>query len=75
MKQEEFLTELEDILQREDSCKVEDNIEDYDEWDSLSKMALMAFYDKQFGIKISLSQLSELKTVSDLIELAGENIQ
>ena len=75
MKQEEFLTELEDILQKEDSCKVEDNIEDYDEWDSLSKMALMAFYDKQFGIKISLSQLSELKTVSDLIELAGENIQ
>ena len=75
MKQEEFLTELEDILQKEDSCKVEDNIEDYDEWDSLSKMALMAFYDKQFGIKISLSQLSELKTVSDLIELAGENIK
>ena len=75
MTQEEFLTELADILQREVSCKVGDTIEDYDEWDSLSKMALMAFYDKQFGIKISLSQLSELKTVSDLIELAGENIQ
>lgn len=75
MKTEEFLSELEDILQREEPCKAEDNLEDYDEWDSLSKMAIMAYYGKTFGIKISLSQLSSLKTVSDLITLAGENIQ
>ncbi len=75
MKKADFLVELEDVLQREDSCNENDVLDDYEEWDSLSKMAVMAFYNKQFGIKISLNELKELKTVSDLIKLAGDNIQ
>ena len=75
MKKEDFLVELEDILQREETCKETDNLNDYDEWDSLSKMAIMAFYNKTFGIKIALNELKNLKTVSDLIKLAGDNIE
>lgn len=74
MNKADFLVELEDILQREEPCNENDNLEDYDEWDSLSKMAVMAYYDKNFKVKIGLNQLGELKTVSDLIKLAGENI-
>lgn len=74
MNKADFLVELEDILQREDPVSENDNLEDYDEWDSLSKMAVMAYYDKNFKIKIGLNQLGELKTVSDLIKLAGDNI-
>ena len=53
MKKSDFLVELEDILQREDECKETDNLTDYIEWDSLSKMSVMAYYDKTFGIKLS----------------------
>lgn len=74
MKKEDFLVELEDILQRDDACAEDDLLEDYDEWDSLSKMAVMAFYNKTFGIKIPLTEFKNLKTVSDLIKLAGDNI-
>lgn len=74
MNKADFLVELEDILQREEPCNENDNLEDYDEWDSLSKMAVMAYYDKNFKVKIGLNQLGEIKTVSDLIKLAGENI-
>lgn len=74
MNKADFLVELEDILQREEPVNENDNLEDYDEWDSLSKMAVMAYYDKNFKIKIGLNQLGELKTVSDLIKLAGDNI-
>lgn len=74
MNKADFLVELEDILQREEPCNENDTLEDYDEWDSLSKMAVMAYYDKNFKIKIGLNQLGELKTISDLIKLAGENI-
>ena len=79
MNKADFLVELEDILQREDPCSENDNLEDYDEWDSLSKMAVMAYYDKNFKVKIGkvkigLNQFGEIKTVSDLIKLAGENI-
>lgn len=74
MKQTDFLIELEDILQREETCKVNDILEDYEEWDSLSKMSLMAYYDKNFNIKLSLNSFSNLITVKDLIDLAGEKI-
>lgn len=75
MNKQDFLVELEDILQREDACNETDVLADYEEWDSLSKMAIMSYYNKQFGIKISLNELKELKTVEDLIKLAGDNIQ
>ena len=75
MKKSDFLVELEDILQREDDCKETDNLIDYDEWDSLSKMSIMAYYDKTFGIKLSLNDLKTVSTVSELIKLAGDNIE
>ncbi len=75
MNKADFLTELEDILQREEPCRENDNLNDYDEWDSLSKMAVMAFYNKNFGIKITLNELKNFNTVADLIKLAGDNIQ
>lgn len=74
MKKEEFLVELEDILQREEPCLETDILEDYEEWDSLSKMAMMAFYNKNFGIKIQLNKFANIELVSDLIKLAGDNI-
>lgn len=74
MNKSDFLVELEDILQREEPCSENDSLDQYEEWDSLSKMAVMAFYNKNFGISVSLKDLSSLSTVSDLIKLAKGNI-
>lgn len=74
MKKEEFLVELEEVLQREEACNATDILEEYEEWDSLSKMAVMAFYSKNFGINITLNDIKSLKTVEDLIKLAGDKI-
>lgn len=70
MNKEQFLTELQDVLQRDDPVLENDVLADYDEWDSLSKMATMAFFNKNFGVKISLKEIGELKTVKDLLNLA-----
>ena len=75
MNKAEFLVELEDVLQREESCSENDDLHSHEEWDSLSKMAVMAYFDKNFGIKLTLKDLKEVNTVSDLIKLAGEKIQ
>ena len=75
MEKKDFLVELEDILQREEPCNETDLLENYEEWDSLSKMALMAFFDKKFGIKLSLKDFKEFKTVEDIIKIAGDNIK
>lgn len=74
MKKEEFLIALEDILQREEACSETDNLNDYDEWDSLSKMATMAYFVKSFGIRLTLNDFKNINSVSDLISLAGEHI-
>lgn len=74
MNKSEFLVALEDILQREDACHEGDDLNTYAEWDSLSKMSLMAYYDRYFGIKISLDDLKNVNYVSDLLGLAGDKI-
>jgi len=75
MNKADFLVELEDILQREEPCNMDDVLADYEEWDSLSKMSVMAFYSKTFGVAVTLNDLKDLKTVADLIKLAGDKIQ
>ena len=75
MTRDDFLVELEDILQRDEVCAVNDFLDSYEEWDSLSKMALVAYFDKNFGVKLSLNSFKNLKTVADLMTLAGDKIQ
>ena len=74
MKKEEFLVALEDILQTEDPIEENQNLVDLEEWDSLSKMAVMAYFKKTFGIGLVLTALKDVKTPADLISLAGDNI-
>lgn len=74
MNKTDFLIELEDILEREEECNAADKLDEYEEWDSLSKMAVMAFFDKQFNIKIEFGELQDIKTVEDLIALSNGNI-
>ncbi len=74
MKTQEFLVVLEDVLQLEDAINEKQNLEELEEWDSLSKMAVMAYYKKNFGVEITLNDLKDIKSVSDLIKLAGDNI-
>ena len=74
MKKEEFLTDLMDVLQRESNCEINDNLDDYEEWDSLSKMAVMEYFKKKFSIIIPLNELKKIKYVSDLLNIAGKNI-
>ena len=75
MNKNEFLTQMQDILQRDDASHETDVLADYEEWDSLSKMAVMAYFYQTFGIKITLAEMSALQNVSDLIRLAGDNVR
>ena len=74
MKKEQFLEEMIDVLQTEEELSLDTVLDDLDEWDSLSKMAVMAFYNKNFGIKIALNEFKNIKTVLDLVKLAGDKI-
>ena len=71
MNREEFLEQMQDVLQMEDDLSFDMNLEDIEEWDSLSMMATMAFLDKEFGVKTGFSDLKAFKTVEDIAQKAG----
>lgn len=75
MTKENFLVELEDILQVDTPVTENCELKTMEEWDSLSKMAVMAFFKKHFSIELALNHLGQIRTPADLISMAGEHIR
>lgn len=72
MNKEEFLTKIGDILQYEvDKLNLNTNLLDLEEWDSISKISTIAFFDSELGKKITSENLNNVKNISDLIKMAG----
>ena len=71
MTKEEFMEQMQDVLQTEETLTAETMLVDLEEWDSLSIMATMAFVDKNFGIKLKMSDFKEIETMSDLMGHVG----
>lgn len=68
MTHDEFLTEMQDVLQTETTLTPVIALDELEEWDSLSIMATMAFLDKNFGVKMKLSDFKGLVTIGDLMD-------
>ena len=71
MTKEEFVVQMQDVLQTETNLTLETVLNDLDEWDSLSMMATMSFLDKNFGVKLKISDVKALKTIGDIAVKAG----
>lgn len=71
MSKEEFLVQMQDVLQTETELTMETVLDELDEWDSLSMMATMAFLDKNFGVKMKIADIKVLATIGDIAAKAG----
>ena len=71
MTKDEFLVEMQDVLQTDETLTVDTVLTDLAEWDSLAVMATMAFLDRNFGVKLKISDVKELKTIGDIVTRAG----
>lgn len=43
------------------------------EWDSLGNFALLLLIEEHFGIKFTMNELSEIKTIEEIMERLREN--
>ena len=75
MKKAEFLAKLQEALREDNPIKEDDVLEDQDYWDSMSQMAVIAFFNKELKIQISYEEITYVSTVADLIKLAKDRIQ
>ena len=71
MTKDEFMVEMQDVLQTETELTADTVLSDLDEWDSLSIMATMAFLDKHFGVKMKLADFRALSTIGDIAAKVG----
>lgn len=70
MSQQEKINLLEEIMEiDEGTLSLDDILEDYDEWDSVTALSLIALMDERFGKIIAGEDIKKLKTVSDVLML------
>ena len=71
MNREDFLEKMQDVLQMEYELTFDTVLEDLDEWDSLAMMAVTAFLDKNFNLKLTFNDFKNFKTVEDIAKKVG----
>ncbi|PML53291.1 acyl carrier protein [Vibrio lentus] len=70
MDKNQFLEELTDILQLEDTVSSEVILADLEEWDSMAFLGVISFFDMEFGKTITQQELRAVLTVEDLYVLS-----
>lgn len=65
---EKLIAAFKEALQIEDrELETSDIFRDYPEWDSLSRLSLIAALDEQFDLQIEDKEFEQLKTVGDVL--------
>ena len=60
---------LEEILEADEgTLKVEDCLEDIDEWDSMSKLYLVSYVKKEMNMRLTVDEIKNFKTVQDICD-------
>lgn len=67
----EFIIEMQDVLQTEESLSADTPLETLPEWDSLAVMSTMAFLDRNFNVKTAMADYALMKTIGDIAVKAG----
>lgn len=70
MKKEEFIIELQEIMEIDDDIEENMQLKDIAEWDSLARLTFMSFLDSEFGINVTSDEVKESTNVADLLAFA-----
>lgn len=60
-----FLLQLSEILEV-DNVNPDDVLKDFESWDSLTILSLLATLDASYGVNLTTDALSQIKTVGEL---------
>jgi len=62
---DKFLEQIADILE-EDQINLSDKLVDFDAWDSLAQLSIIALADEEYGVTISAMEIREAETVDGI---------
>lgn len=67
--EEKFLQQLKETLEVKDrELQLADNFRQYEEWDSLNLLSVIALIDEEYGVVIDGNDFAKLNTVADLVD-------
>lgn len=70
--EEKFIEALAEALEMEASeIKLSDIFRDYENYDSLTELSILAMLDSDFGIEIEMEEYNKYKTVEELFNLVS----
>jgi acyl carrier protein len=65
----DFIGAFADAIDRDEALiKVEDSFRDYEEWDSIALLSLVAMLDDNYSVNIPREIFEKLETIQDLID-------
>lgn len=68
--EEKFIELLQEVFEMEDeTVHFDDNFRDYDAWDSLTHLSLIAMLDDAYDVQIEDADFQKLITVADLFKI------
>ena len=65
---DKFLEQIAAILE-EEQVSLTDNLVDFDAWDSLTQLSIIAWADEEFNVTISAAEIREAKTIEGIKKL------
>lgn len=66
--EEKFISVIKEALELEEkSVQLSDEFRNYDNWDSLAQLTLIAALDENFGVGIESDDFAKIKTLADLL--------
>lgn len=71
--QEKFITLFKETLDMEDKdVQPGDLFREYEEWDSMGQLSLIAMIDEEYDVVIEGKKFQEIKTIEQLIQAIAE---
>lgn len=70
MTEQEKINVLEEIMELDEgTLKMEDALDSYAEWDSVTILSLISWVDETYGKSVSGEDLKNVKTVADVVAI------
>jgi len=74
--EQKFLETIKEALEVENvEVKWDDSLSDFDSWDSMSRLSLVALLDENFEVEVADAEFDETETVQDLFNLVKSRIK
>jgi acyl carrier protein len=72
--EQKFLDLIKEVLEIENrELQLSDNFRDFDEWDSLANLSLIAMLDDEFGVVIEASNFKQMNTLQEIFDTLSKS--